>query len=41
MNSPHPEYHIMTIVAYAWLFVSSVAGLVSLVQYLYTHLQWI
>jgi hypothetical protein len=35
------EYPFMTVVAYAWLFVSCVAGLVTLVQYLYNHLQWI
>jgi hypothetical protein len=30
-----------TVIAYAWLFVSVVAGLANLVQYLYRHLQWV
>jgi hypothetical protein len=31
----------LTIIAFFWLFVSVVAGIVSLASYLYLHLQWI
>jgi hypothetical protein len=34
-------FNWLEIVAYVWLFVSIVAGIISVASYLYSHLQWI
>jgi hypothetical protein len=33
--------YTIKIIAHLWLFVSCVAGIISGIQYLYRHLQWI